>query len=90
MCRVGPAGTGKSSVLIALGHAAVAAAMPVRYFPAADLVERLYRGMDDKLGGQDHRLLVVPPLICDERGFAPSTLPAASCCSVRGASHWSF
>ena len=41
LCLVGPAGTGKSHALIALGHAAVSAGMRVRYFAAADLVETL-------------------------------------------------
>jgi DNA replication protein DnaC len=43
LCLVGPAGTGKSHVLVALGHAAVAEGLRVRYFAAADLVEALYR-----------------------------------------------
>lgn len=45
LCLVGPAGTGKSHLLVAVGHAAVAAGLRVRYFVAADLVETLYRGM---------------------------------------------
>ena len=40
-CLLGPAGTGKSHLLIGLGHAAVAAGHRVRYFTAADLVETL-------------------------------------------------
>ena len=40
-CLVGPAGTGKSHLLVALGHAAVDAGHRVRYFTAADLVETL-------------------------------------------------
>jgi len=36
---VGPAGTGKSHVLVALGVAAVQAGHKVRYFTAADLAE---------------------------------------------------
>lgn len=39
---VGPAGTGKSHLLVALGHAAVHAGHRVRYLTAADLVETLY------------------------------------------------
>jgi DNA replication protein DnaC len=38
-CLIGPAGTGKSHVLVALGVAAVEAGHRVRYFTAADLVE---------------------------------------------------
>lgn len=36
-------GTGKSHMLVALGHAAVEAEHRVRYFTAAELVETLYR-----------------------------------------------
>lgn len=46
-CLVGPPGTGKSHVLIALGHLAVEAGYKVRYFSAAELVEWLYRGLAD-------------------------------------------
>jgi len=42
---IGPAGTGKSHTLIALGHAAVDRGLKVRYFTAAELVENLYRGL---------------------------------------------
>ena len=52
---VGPAGTGKSHTLIALGHAAVDAGHRVRYFTAADLVETLYRGLADNSVGRRHR-----------------------------------
>jgi DNA replication protein DnaC len=45
LCLVGPAGTGKSHLLVALGVAAVAAGHRVRYFTAAELVETLYRGL---------------------------------------------
>ena len=38
LCLIGPAGTGKSHVLLAAVHAAVAAGMRVRYFVAADLI----------------------------------------------------
>lgn len=49
---VGPAGTGKSHTLIALGHAAVEAGRKVRYFTAAELVENFYRGhADNSVGG---------------------------------------
>lgn len=43
VCLVGPAGTGKSHLLVALGLAAVAEGRRVRYFTAADLVDTLYR-----------------------------------------------
>ena len=44
VCLIGPAGTGKSHMLLALGEAAVEAGHRVRYFTAADLVDTLYRG----------------------------------------------
>ncbi len=47
LCLVGPAGTGKSHVLVALGINAVHAGRKVRYFTAADLAETLYRGLAD-------------------------------------------
>lgn len=42
LCLIGPAGTGKSHTLVALGVAAVHAGHKVRYFTAADLVDTLY------------------------------------------------
>jgi len=56
LCLVGPAGTGKSHLLVAVGHAAVAAGLRVRYFVAADLVETLVPRPRRQLGGQAHRL----------------------------------
>jgi hypothetical protein len=44
---VGPAGTGKSHVLIGVGLRAVEQGLRVRYGTAADLVEQLYRGLAD-------------------------------------------
>ncbi len=69
---VGPAGTGKSHLLVALGHAAVAAGLRVRYFAAVDLVEDLFRGLADNSVGKILDQLVRSDLvICDELGFAP-------------------
>ena len=69
---VGPAGTGKSHTLIALGHAAVATGLRVRYFTAAELVETLYRGLaDNSVGRLIETLLRNDLVICDEVGFAP-------------------
>ena len=51
-CAVGPAGTGKSHSLVALGVAAVEAGHRVRYFTAAELVEALYRGLADNSVGR--------------------------------------
>jgi DNA replication protein DnaC len=52
VCLIGPAGTGKSHTLIALGIAAVEAGHRVRYFTAAELVETLYRGLADNSVGK--------------------------------------
>jgi DNA replication protein DnaC len=71
-CLIGPAGTGKSHVLVALGVAAVEAGHKVRYFTAADLVETLYRALaDNSVGRTIENLLRNDLIICDELGFAP-------------------
>ncbi|HEX6547919.1 MAG TPA: IS21-like element helper ATPase IstB [Candidatus Dormibacteraeota bacterium] len=70
-CLLGPAGTGKSHVLIGLGHAAVEAGHRVRYFTAAELVETLYRGLaDNSVGKVIDNLLRVDFVVVDEIGFA--------------------
>ncbi len=69
---IGPAGTGKSHTLIALGHAAVETGLRVRYFTAAELVENLYRGLaDNSVGKLIETMLRNDVIICDEVGFAP-------------------
>jgi len=69
---IGPAGTGKSHLLIALGHAAVEAGHRVRYFAATDLVETLYRGLaDNSVGRLIDGLLRADLILLDELGFAP-------------------
>ena len=71
-CLIGPAGTGKSHVLVALGVAAVDAGHKVRYFTAAELVETLYRALaDNSVGKVIENLLRNDLIICDELGFAP-------------------
>ncbi len=72
LCLVGPAGTGKSHLLVALGYAAVAAGHRVRYFAAADLVETLYRGLaDNSVGRVIDGILRSDLVLLDELGFAP-------------------
>jgi DNA replication protein DnaC len=72
VCLIGPAGTGKSHVLVGLGVAAVEAGYRVRYFSAADLVETLYRGIaDNSVGRVIDMLLRNDVVIVDELGFAP-------------------
>ena len=72
LCLVGPAGTGKSHLLVALGVAAVAAGHKVRYFTAAELTETLYRGLaDNSVGRVIDTLLRNELILIDEVGFAP-------------------
>ena len=72
LCLVGPAGTGKCHLLVALGVAAVDAGHRVRYFTAAELVETLYRGLaDNTVGRVIDTLLRNDLIIFDEVGFAP-------------------
>jgi len=71
-CFIGPAGTGKSHMLVALGVAAVEAGHRVRYFTAAELVETLYRALaDNSVGRVIEGLLRHELIIIDELGFAP-------------------
>jgi DNA replication protein DnaC len=72
LCLVGPAGTGKSHVLVSLGISAVCAGHKVRYFTAADLVDTLYRGLaDNSVGRVIDSLLRNDLILIDEVGFAP-------------------
>ncbi|HEY8865690.1 MAG TPA: IS21-like element helper ATPase IstB, partial [Solirubrobacteraceae bacterium] len=99
---VGPAGTGKSHLLVALGHAAVQAGLRVRYCSAIDLVETLYRGLaDNSVGRILDGLLRADLLICDELGFAPLDATGSQLFfrfvaaayerrSLAVASHWPF
>ena len=102
LALVGPAGTGKSHTLIALGHAGVEAGHKVRYFTAADLVETLYRAMaDNSVGRVIENLLRNDVVAVDEVGFAPLddtgtqllfrfVAAAYERRSLAIASHWSF
>src|SRR5215216_2447473 len=54
-CLIGPAGTGKSHILVALGVAAVEAGHRVRYFTAAELVETPLPGIGRQLSWSRHR-----------------------------------
>lgn len=79
---IGPAGTGKTHTLLALGHAAVTAGHKVRYLTAADLIETLYRALADNIVGKTiETLLRNDLLLIDEVGFAPWTTPARNCSS---------
>jgi len=72
LAMIGPAGTGKSHMLLAVGVAAVEHGYRVRYFTAADLVDTLYRGLaDNSVGRVIDTLLRHDLILVDELGFAP-------------------
>jgi DNA replication protein DnaC len=72
VCLVGPAGTGKSHLLVALGHRAIEEGKRVRYFSATDLVETLYRGLaDNSVGRVIEQIMKADLVLIDEIGFAP-------------------
>jgi DNA replication protein DnaC len=99
---VGPAGTGKSHVLVGCGVRAVEQGLRVRYLIAADLIETLYRGLaDNTVSKVLGRLLRHDLLLVDELGFAPLdetgtqllfrfVAAAYERRSVGVASHWPF
>jgi DNA replication protein DnaC len=69
---VGPAGTGKSHVLVAVGIAAVHAGHKVRYYTAADVVDALYRALaDNSVGKVIDTLLRHDLILIDDVGFSP-------------------
>ena len=73
LCLVGPAGTGKTHLLVALGVAAVDAGHRVRYFTAAELVETLYRGLaDNTVGRVIDTLLRNDLIICRRTRLRPT------------------
>ncbi len=72
LCLIGPAGTGKTHYLIALGRKAVEAGHRVRYYTAIELVETLWGAQADNTVGKTIEAICRHDLICiDEIGFAP-------------------
>jgi DNA replication protein DnaC len=102
LCLAGPAGTGKSHLLVALGAAAAQAGRKVRYHTAAGLAETLYRALAGNSAGKVIGTLLRNDLIIiDKVGFAPLDdtgaqllfRVAAAACERRApgiASHWPF
>lgn len=70
---VGPPGTGKSHLSVALGRAAVDIGFRVRFFRADLLTEALYRGLADNSVGRviDGILRRSDCVVVDELGFSP-------------------
>lgn len=72
LCLIGPAGTGKTHYLIALGRSAVEAGQRVRYYSAIELVEQLWRAQADNTVGKTIEAICRNDLVViDEIGFAP-------------------
>jgi DNA replication protein DnaC len=79
LALVGPPGTGKSHIAVALGHAAVDAGYRVRFFRADALVEQLYRGLaDNSVGRVIDSILRADLVLVDELGFSPLDPVAAN------------
>lgn len=99
---VGPAGTGKSHVLVGTGLRAIEQGLRVRYGTAADLIEQLYRGLaDNTVSRSIDSLLRNDLILIDEVGFAPLDETATQLLfrliagayerrSIGLASHWPF
>jgi DNA replication protein DnaC len=69
---VGPIGTGKTHLAIALGTEAAKQRLHVAFWRAADLVRTLVEARDKReLGRLERRLIRVDLLILDELGFVP-------------------
>ncbi|MGZ6639255.1 MAG: IS21-like element helper ATPase IstB [Solirubrobacteraceae bacterium] len=69
LCLAGPAGVGKSHLAQALGRAAIAAGRKVRFFQADQLIEALYRGLDNTVAKLIERLLRHDFIVIDDLGF---------------------
>ena len=82
LCLVGPAGTGKSHLLVALGHRAVDEGNRVRYFTATELVETLYRALaDNSVGKVIGQIMKADLILVDGIGSRRWTRPGPNCSS---------
>src|SRR5688500_3278645 len=82
LCLIGPAGTGKSHLLLAIGSAAVEAGHRVRYYTAAELIDSLYRGLaDNSVGKIIDGLLRYTWSSSTNSDSHRWTTPAPNCCS---------
>jgi IstB-like ATP binding protein len=72
LCLVGLAGTGKSHLLVALGHHAIEAGRRVRYFTATELVETLYRRLADNSVGRMIEQILKADLAIRRLGTVPA------------------
>ncbi len=52
LCLIGPAGTGKSHYLIALGHAAIDHGYRIRYWTAIEIIEHLWKACGGRISGR--------------------------------------
>ncbi len=72
LCLIGPAGTGKSHYLIALGHTAIDHGYRVRYWTAIEIIEHLWKATaDNTIGKTIEQICRNDLIIIDEIGFAP-------------------
>ncbi len=80
---LGPVGTGKTHLAIALAMAAMARGYGAMFFRASELVRALSEARDTRQLGRLHeRLQRSEVLVLDELGFVPSSGQVASCCST--------
>src|SRR5262249_9205447 len=79
LALVGPRGTGKSHLAVALRRAAVDAGHRVRLFRADALIEQLYRGLaDNSVGRVIDSILRADVVVVDELGFSALDSVAAN------------
>ena len=90
LALVGPPGTGKFHIAVALGRAAVDAGYRVRFFRADALVDQLYRGLADNSVGRVIDSLLCADLVlvdlCRPRNYADMPAGLTSRPMWRGAS----